>query len=143
MPCWRVPWGTGRSSSRSGPRAPQRPPPGGAETSLRLARAHTTLDRSPEELHAVGLAEIERIDAEITELGGRVLGTANLAATLAALRGDPSVHFSTADEVAAVAEQSLARAVAAIPAWFGRLPQAGGGGGRRVPPQGGASPPAP
>jgi len=99
--------------------------PGGGDTYARLARAHTTLDRSPEELHAVGLAEIERIDAEITELGGRLLGTADLAATLAALRGDPSVHFSTADEVATVAEQSLARAVAAIPAWFGRLPQAG------------------
>ena len=99
--------------------------PSGADTYARLARAHTTLDRSPEELHAVGLAEIERIDAEITELGGRVLGTADLAATLAALRGDPSVHFSTADDVATVAEQSLARAVAAIPAWFGRLPQAG------------------
>jgi uncharacterized protein (DUF885 family) len=98
--------------------------PGGGETYGRLARAHTTLDRSPEELHAVGLAEIERIDAEITELGGRVLGTGGLAATLAALRGDPSVHFSTADEVAAVAEQSLARALAAIPAWFARLPQA-------------------
>ena len=98
--------------------------PGGAETYARLARAHTTLDRSPEELHDVGLAEIERIDAEITELGSRVLGTADLAATLAALRGDPSVHFSTADEVATAAEQSLARAVAAIPAWFGRLPQA-------------------
>ncbi len=98
--------------------------PGGAETYLRMARAQTTLDRSPEELHAVGLAEIERIDAEIAELGGRVLGTADLVATLAALRGDPSVHFSTADEVAAVAEQSLAHAVAAMPTWFGRLPQA-------------------
>jgi uncharacterized protein (DUF885 family) len=98
--------------------------PGGAETYASLARAHTTTDLSPQEIHDTGLAEIARIDAEITELGGRVLGTRDLASTLAALRGDPSVHFSSADEIVAVAEASLARALAAIPDWFGRLPRA-------------------
>ena len=98
--------------------------PGGAETYARLARAHTTVDTPPAEIHEVGLAEIARIDAEIVELSGRVLGTKDLASTLAALRGDPSVHFSSAEEIVAVAERSLATAVAAIPAWFGRLPQA-------------------
>ncbi|HTI30446.1 MAG TPA: DUF885 domain-containing protein [Methylomirabilota bacterium] len=98
--------------------------PGGVEAYASLARAHTTTDRTPQEIHDIGLAEIARIDAEITELGGRVLGTADLAATLAALRGDPSVHFQTAEEIVAVAEASLARAVAAIPDWFGRLPRA-------------------
>jgi uncharacterized protein (DUF885 family) len=98
--------------------------PGGGETYASLARAHTTTDLSPQEIHEVGLAEIARIDAEITELGGRVLGTADLAGTLARLRGDPSVHFATAEEIVVVAEASLARAVAAIPEWFGRLPRA-------------------
>jgi len=98
--------------------------PGGAELYARLARAHTTTDKAPEEIHEVGLAEIARIDAEITELGGRVLGTADLASTLVALRGDPSVHFRSGEEIVAVAEASLARAVAAIPDWFGRLPSA-------------------
>ncbi|MGZ8562085.1 MAG: DUF885 domain-containing protein [Candidatus Limnocylindria bacterium] len=98
--------------------------PGGGELYARLARAHTTTDRSPEEIHELGLAEIARIDAEIGELGGRVLGTHDLAGTLAALRGDPSVHFSSREEIVAVAEASLARAVAAIPTWFGRLPKA-------------------
>jgi uncharacterized protein (DUF885 family) len=98
--------------------------PGGMETYDRLARAHTTTDRSPQEIHEIGQAEIAKIDAEISELGGRVLGTPDLPATLAALRGDPSVHFTSADEIVAVAERSLARAVDAIPTWFGRLPQA-------------------
>jgi len=98
--------------------------PGGTATYENLARAHTTTDRTPQEIHEIGLAEIALIDAEITELGGRVLGTRDPASTLAALRGDPSVHFSSAEEIVAVAEASLARAVAAIPDWFGRLPQA-------------------
>jgi uncharacterized protein (DUF885 family) len=98
--------------------------PGGAETYAGFARAHTTTDRTPQEIHEIGLAETARIDAEITELGGRVLGTRDLAGTLAALRGDPSVHFGSADEIVAVADASLARALAAIPDWFGRLPRA-------------------
>ncbi len=98
--------------------------PGGTEAYASLARAHTTTNLTPEAIHGIGLAEIARIDAEITELGGRVLGTHDLPGTLAALRGDPSVHFSSGEEIVGVAEASLARATAAIPAWFGRLPRA-------------------
>ncbi len=98
--------------------------PGGEETYARLAAAHTTVDRSPQEIHAIGLGEIARIDAEIAELGGRVLGATDLAATLAALRGDPSVHFGSADEIVEVAERSLARAQEATPNWFARPPRA-------------------
>ena len=36
-----------------------------------LVRAHTTLDLDPEAIHATGLDEIARIDAEFEELGGR------------------------------------------------------------------------
>ncbi len=43
---------------------------------------------------------------------------------LARLRSDPALHFATPTEVFDVAAGSLARANAAIPAWFGRLPQA-------------------
>lgn len=98
--------------------------PGGAEIYAGLARAHTTTDWSPQQIHEIGLAEIARIDLEITELGAKVLGARDLAGTLSALRGDPSVHFASGEEIVAVAEASLARAVAAIPDWFGRLPQA-------------------
>jgi uncharacterized protein (DUF885 family) len=98
--------------------------PGGAEAYRTMIRVHTTLDLSPEELHATGLAEIERIDAEFVELGRRVLGTTDLESTLAALRDDPRLRFETADEVFGVAKRSLARATAAMGEWFGRLPAA-------------------
>ena len=98
--------------------------PGGRETYARLARAHTSLDTPPEEVHAIGLAEIERIDAEFVELGARLLNTDGLAATLRALREDPALHFSTREEVFETAVRSLERANAAVPDWFGRLPKA-------------------
>jgi uncharacterized protein (DUF885 family) len=89
-----------------------------------LVRVHTSLDLTPEELHATGLAEIDRIDRELADLAGRTLGTRTLPDALAALRADPALRFATRDEVRAKAESSLARANGAIADWFGRLPQA-------------------
>ncbi len=113
---------------RPGARSAERPGighvAGGADDYRRLIRYHTSLDRAPEEFHQIGLAEIERIDGELTDLGARVIGTRGLAATLAALRAEPSLHFASRDDVFVTAEASLARARAAIPAWFGRLPKA-------------------
>ena len=98
--------------------------PGGEQTYRDLIRVHTTLPLTPEEIHATGLAEIERIDAEFVELGARVLGTNGLDATLAALRDDPKLRFENADEVFQTAKRSLVRATAAVTDWFGRVPGA-------------------
>jgi uncharacterized protein (DUF885 family) len=98
--------------------------PGGADAYRAHIRLHTSLDLDPEVVHRTGLDEIARIDAAFVELGGRLLGTTDLASTLAALREDPALRFSTADEVFDTAKRSLERAQEATPAWFGRLPQA-------------------
>jgi uncharacterized protein (DUF885 family) len=97
---------------------------GGAEAYRTAIRVHTTLDLDPEDIHATGLAEIARIDAEFVELGRRVLGTTDLQSTLAALRDDPRLRFATSDEVFETAKRSLARAQSAIGDWFGRIPNA-------------------
>lgn len=98
--------------------------PGGAEAYARLARAHTSLDLAPEAIHAIGLEEVARIDAELEALAGRVLGTGSLVEARQRLRGDPALHFSTGPQVADVARRSLERAVGAIGDWFGVLPKA-------------------
>jgi uncharacterized protein (DUF885 family) len=109
-------------------RPPERPGimhlPGGEAAYRTLVRLHTTVDLEPEAIHATGLAEIERIDAEFVELGRRVLGTTDLGSTLARLRDDPRLRFETADEVFETAVRSLDRAQSAIPDWFGRIPAA-------------------
>jgi len=98
--------------------------PGGAELYRSLVAAHTTTNLEPDEIHAIGLREVERIDAEAAELGRRVLGTTRLSETQDALRGDPKLHFQDAEQIEAVAEASLRRAEASAPDWFGRLPRA-------------------
>jgi uncharacterized protein (DUF885 family) len=98
--------------------------PAGSEAYRRLVRVETSLDAEPDELHRIGLEEVARINSELEELGQRVLGTRVLAEIRAKLRGDPALHFQTADEVADRAAEALARAKAAIPGWFGVLPHA-------------------
>ncbi|HVY61421.1 MAG TPA: DUF885 family protein, partial [Planctomycetota bacterium] len=97
---------------------------GGLEAYRALIRLHTSLDLAPDDLHATGLRELERIHAEMRALGARALGTDDLAAILAKLRSDRSLYFRTRDEVAAKADAALARARAAIPGFFGILPKA-------------------
>jgi uncharacterized protein (DUF885 family) len=98
--------------------------PGGDDAYRALIRVHTSLDLPAEEIHRIGLAEIERIDGEMAELGGRVLGAHDLPAVLERLRTDPALHFTTRDEVFDKAASALDRAREAIPGWFGILPQA-------------------
>ena len=109
-------------------RPPERPGmchvPDGPEAYRRLIRVHTSLDVDAEALHRVGLEEIARIDTELADLAGRTIRARSLADALAGLRGDPALHFASRDEVFDTAATSLARAVEAIPDWFGRLPQA-------------------
>ncbi len=98
--------------------------PGGKECYAALIRRHTTLDRSAEALHELGLAELESIHAEFREIGQRVFGTSDLAAIFERLRTDEALRFDSAEEIEQTAEDALARARAKIPAFFGRLPEA-------------------
>jgi uncharacterized protein (DUF885 family) len=98
--------------------------PDGEAAYRALIRTHTTLDLEPAEVHEQGLIEIEALDRAFADLGAKVLGVHGLEATLDALRGDPALRFSTAEEVFATARDTLARAQAAVPKWFGRLPVA-------------------
>lgn len=90
----------------------------------RLVRAYTALDLAPDELHATGRSEVTRIDREMEALGEKVFGLRDRGAILAKLRTDSDLYFTSRDEVEGQARQALARAKAAIPAWFGRLPRA-------------------
>jgi uncharacterized protein (DUF885 family) len=85
---------------------------------------HTTLEKSADELHALGLREGERIDREMLELGKKLFKKYTLAEVLRTLRSDPKLYFTTEAEIVKAAEVSLARAKAKMPEWFGVLPKA-------------------
>jgi len=98
--------------------------PGGREAYDRLILVETSLELAAAEIHETGRREVERVNAEMAALGERALGTSGLPATLARLRSDRALYFTSRDEVADAARVALARAMAATPGWFGVLPRA-------------------
>lgn len=95
--------------------------PGGLDCYKSMIRVHTSLDLSPEELHQTGLEEVAKFRRDLAALGQRVLGTSDIAEIQHRLRTSPDMHFRTAAEVEAKARETLARANAAVPAWFGKI----------------------
>jgi uncharacterized protein (DUF885 family) len=98
--------------------------PGGREVYQKRIRIETSLDRTPEQLHQLGLEQVARVRKELSELGAKALGTSDLAEIQKKLRTDPAMHFATADQVEQKARETLARAKAAIPGYFDVLPKA-------------------
>ncbi len=98
--------------------------PGGMDCYKNMIKVHTSLPRTPEELHALGESEIARIRAELSALGAKTMGTSDIPEIQKRLRNDPALHFASAGEIEAKARESLARANAKIGDWFGILPTA-------------------
>ena len=76
--------------------------PGGAEDYARAIYVHTTLPLAPDELHAIGLEEIERLSERARELGSGI-GLADLTAVRAAARASSTVMEPSLALQAAVA----------------------------------------
>ncbi|HET6504228.1 MAG TPA: DUF885 domain-containing protein [Amycolatopsis sp.] len=96
--------------------------PGGEEIYAALARANTTTDRGPDELHETGLRLIGELAREYAEIGARVFGTAELPEIFARLRTDPALRWKDAGELLDTARAAITRAEEAAPRWFGTIP---------------------
>jgi uncharacterized protein (DUF885 family) len=96
--------------------------PDGDAVYRRLARVHTTTDRTPDELHQTGLDIIEALTSEYALLGQRVFGVSDRAEIFARMTTDPAMRWRDGDELLESAREAVARAEAAAPGWFGRLP---------------------
>ena len=68
--------------------------------------------------------ENEELEEEYRQLGREVFGTDDVPVIYRRLREDASLHYESAEEIKGDAETAFARARAAMPEWFGRLPRA-------------------
>ena len=98
--------------------------PGGLERYRRMVRVHTTTDRTPEELHAIGRDLIARIHDEFRTLGDQLFGITDIDAIFAHLQSDPGLRWSTAEQILQAAESAVRRAEAESANWFARVPAA-------------------
>ena len=96
--------------------------PGGDAIYARLIAMHTTTDRTADELHQTGLDVIAGLEEEYREVGGRAFGLTDVAEIFERMRSDPALRWRDGDELLDAARAAIARAEAAAPDWFGRLP---------------------
>ena len=91
----------------------------------RLVRYHTTLTLSAQEIHEIGLRQIEKLAEEYRALGQEVLGTRDVPEIFRRLRDDPALHHTNGADIVTASKAALAKATAAMGDWFGILPRAG------------------
>ena len=82
----------------------------------------TTLDVTPEEVHQIGLAEVDRIRQEMTQVIDQVGFAGDFAAFLEHLRSDPKFYAETDEQLLKEASYILKRIDGRLPELFGQLP---------------------
>jgi len=88
-------------------------------------RSWTTLEMDPREIHEIGLADLESIEAERREISRAAGFGDDTTAFRASLDEAAGNTPATKDELLARAREDIERAMARSPRYFGRLPRAG------------------
>jgi uncharacterized protein (DUF885 family) len=97
--------------------------PAGQDCYRAAVRSFTTLDVPAQEIHQIGLREMDKIQAEMRTIAQRSFNTTDVAALLERFRTDPEFLFHSRQEIVDYAAGAIARGKEAMPRWFGRLPQ--------------------
>jgi uncharacterized protein (DUF885 family) len=98
--------------------------PDGAGCYAAAIRAYSTLSKTPDDVYATGLREIDNLTREMTRIAEASFHTTDVPALLKQLRDQPRYMFKTRQELIAYSQAALARAQAKMPEWFGLLPKA-------------------
>ena len=80
----------------------------GAEAYERLIRFYTTVPLTAQEIHDIGLQQVESLAAEYRALGPEVVGSADLDRIFEGLRSDPALHHTNAAEIVAGSKTAMA-----------------------------------
>ncbi|MEJ8568006.1 DUF885 domain-containing protein [Elongatibacter sediminis] len=98
--------------------------PNGAACYRASVRYWATVELGPEEIHRIGLEHMERVMAELSEIGARSFDEPDPLKLLQLVKTDPQYLFTGRADMVAYAQAALARAKAVLPDWFGRVPEA-------------------
>jgi uncharacterized protein (DUF885 family) len=97
--------------------------PDGERYYAALVRYFTNLDVTPEQVHAIGLAEVARIRGEMQAVIREAGFSGDFGAFLAFLRSDPQFYAKTPDELLKDASYIAKQIDGRLPGYFGRLPR--------------------
>jgi uncharacterized protein (DUF885 family) len=96
--------------------------PGGAALYRALLRHHTSVDLDPDAVHALGLAEVARIQREMVTVKDQLGFAGPLPAFFAHIRVDPRFHPRRQEDLAAGYRHVAAIVAAQAPNYFLTIP---------------------
>jgi uncharacterized protein (DUF885 family) len=97
--------------------------PRGDEFYAWAARRFTTTQLTPDQIHDIGLAEVERIRAEMEAIREQVGFDGDLQAFFAHLRSDPQFYYASGAELLEAYQAMSKRVDPELPRLFGRIPR--------------------
>ncbi len=97
--------------------------PQGSDFYHQRIRAMTTQDLSPDEIHALGLAEVARIRSEMLAIVEELDFEGGIEAFVEFLRTDPRFYAKTEEQLLSHASLIAKKVDGLLPAWFGLLPR--------------------
>ncbi len=92
--------------------------PGGEAGYLAAVARHTTTALSPDDIHAIGLAELDELAGLWSRIGQEALGESDFATIAARMRDDPALRFRSREEILALVQDALDRAEAVRDTYF-------------------------
>ncbi len=97
--------------------------PGGREFYRHRVRRYTTLDRTPEEVHQIGLVEVARIRTEMAKIIEKVEFDGDFSAFVKFLREDPQFYAKTEEQLLREVSFVLKKMDGQLPRLFKHLPR--------------------
>jgi uncharacterized protein (DUF885 family) len=96
--------------------------PGGAEAYRVLIRRLTTTNATPEEIHKIGLAEVDRIEAEMLAIARQTGFQGSVSELEVKLANDPEQKFHSKDEMLAYCRNAAKMIEPELPNQFNHIP---------------------
>ncbi len=87
-----------------------------------LVRLHTTTELTPEQIHALGKTEVERISRAIDRVRENVGFVGSRAQFLEYVRRNPALHFTAPEEVVPAYRAATTQIIPHLPELFGTIP---------------------
>ena len=97
--------------------------PDGPERYAFRVKQITTTNLSPEEIHEIGLAQVQEIETRMLQVAGQ-FGYKDLKSFSASLQTNPKVHVHSRQEILDLYRKYIDQMYLKLPAMFGRLPKA-------------------
>jgi uncharacterized protein (DUF885 family) len=98
--------------------------PNGKEYYRFLVRYHTTMNVTPEEIHQIGLKQIEEINQELDKIRKSLNFNGDLAAFRKSLKSDPKFFPKTPDEIGSKLMEYISRIEPELKKYFINVPKA-------------------